>query len=428
MNQITRKDGVYCVIKSIKLRIYPNKTQLKIINNTLGACNFVKNKFLEYNKNNHAKGKKFTNGYNFSKIINKLKKDDDNKYTWLQGISSTAIQHAIMDKDKAYEDFFIHDKGFPKFKSRKRMNKESYYFINQNHTYYITKNSVKLPKLKKVRITNADQLPDEYSIISGRIIRHYDKYYVMFIYDEYNDNKDIIKRDIKLGIDLGIKDYAIIYDGKEYRHFKHFKELATYTKLNKRIINLQRVISKKVEYNYGRKLNLYLDKYHKEPSETEKRIMKGEAYNFSNIRRLFIKINKIRVKLTNIRDNFIKQLVNKLTARIKPSKINIEDLDISSMLENDKSHNLHRRTQDSSFYKFKIHLINKCTEYGIKIRLVNTYYPSTKLCSKCGKKNKDIKLEDRTFVCKKCGMTMDRDENAAINIYNCKREYYKVIA
>lgn len=77
MNQITRKDGVYCVIKSIKLRIYPNKTQLKIINNTLGACNFVKNKFLEYNKNNHAKGKKFTNGYNFSKIINKLKKDDD---------------------------------------------------------------------------------------------------------------------------------------------------------------------------------------------------------------------------------------------------------------------------------------------------------------------------------------------------------------
>jgi len=220
MNQINRKDGVYCLIKSIKLRIYPNKTQLKIINNTLGACNFVKNKFLEYNKNNHKEGKKFTDGYEFSKIINKLKKDDDNKYSWLKDISSTAIQHAIMDKDKAYEDFFNHNKGFPKFKSRKRINKESYYFINQNHTYYITKNSVKLPKLKKVRITNGDQLPDEYSIISGRIIRYYDKYYVRFIYDdEYNDNKDIIKRDIKLGIDLGIKDYAVIYDGEKYHHF-----------------------------------------------------------------------------------------------------------------------------------------------------------------------------------------------------------------
>ena len=203
------------MIKSIKLRIYPNNTQLKIINNTLGACNFVKNKFLEYNINNYKKDAKFTNRYDFSKIINKLKKDDDNKYSWLKDISSTAIQHAIMDKDKAYEDFFNHNKGFPKFKSRKRINKESYYFINQNHTYYITKNSVKLPKLKKVRITNGDQLPDEYSIISGRIIRHYDKYYVRFIYDdEYNDNKDIIKRDIKLGIDLGIKDYAVIYDGK----------------------------------------------------------------------------------------------------------------------------------------------------------------------------------------------------------------------
>ena len=427
MNQINRKDSVYYVIKSIKLRIYPNKTQLKIINNTLGACNFVKNKFLEYNKNNHAKDKKFTSGYEFSKIINKLKKEDDNKYSWLKGISST-IQHAIMDKDKAYEDFFNHNKGFPKFKSRKRINKESYYFINQNHTYYITKNSVKLPKLKKVRITNGDQLPDESSIISGRIIRHYDKYYVMFIYDEYNDNKDIIKNDIKLGIDLGVKDYATIYDGNKCHHYKHFKDDNKYKKLNERIIKLQRVISKKVDYNYGKLLNEYLDKYHKEPSEKEKNEMKGYAYNSSNIRRIFIKINKIKVKLTNIIDNFIKQLVNKLTARIKPSKINIEDLDISSMLENDKSHNLHRRTQDSSFYKFRLYLINKCLEYGIKLRLVDTYYPSTKLCSKCGKNNKDIKLEDRTYVCDECGMTMDRDENASINIYNCKRKYYKVIA
>ena len=97
------------------------------------------------------------------------------------------------------------------------------------------------------------------------------------------------------------------------------------------------------------------------------------------------------------------------------------------MLKNDKSRRLHRLTQESSFYKFKTHLINKCKEYGIKLRLVNTYYPSTQLCSKCGKKNK-LKLEDRIYKCKKCDMSMDRDENAAINIYNCKSDYYKVIA
>lgn len=152
--------------------------------------------------------------------------------------------------------------------------------------------------------------------------------------------------------------------------------------------------------------------------------MKGKAYNSYNIRRIFKKINRLRVKLTNLKDDFIKQLVHYLTAIIKPEKINIEDLDVSSMLENDESRRLHRYVQESNFYKFRMLLINKCKEYGIKLRLINTYYPSTQLCSKCGKKNTDIKLEDRTFTCKKCGMSMDRDENAAINIYNCKREYY----
>ena len=113
------------MIKSIKLRIYPNKTQLKIINDTLGACNFVKNKFLEYNLNNHKEGKKFTDGYDFSKIINKLKKEDS-KFLWLDSISSKAIKDAIISKDKAYLAFFNGKKGFPKFKSRKRINKESY--------------------------------------------------------------------------------------------------------------------------------------------------------------------------------------------------------------------------------------------------------------------------------------------------------------
>ena len=414
------------MIKSIILRIYPNKTQLKIINDTLGACNSIKNKYLEYNINNYKNGRNFITGYDFSKIVNKLKKEDD-KYSWLNNISSKAIKEAIVSKEKAFISFFKKKKGFPRFKSRKRMNKESYYFIKDN-IHYISKNIIKLPILKKVRISNDTDLPDEYSIISGRVIRHYNKYYVKFIYDDkYNDNKDIIKNNIKLGIDLGVKEYAIIYDGNDFYHIKHFKDLATYKKLNDRIDKLQKVVSKKAEYNYGKKLNNYLNEYHKEPNETEKITMKGESYNSSKIRRIFNKINKIRVKLANIKGDYINQLVNYLTARIKPMKINIEDLDISSMLEdNSTSHKLHRSTQDSCFYKFRTLLINKCKEYGIKLRLVNTFYPSTQKCSKCGKKNKDITLEDRTFVCKKCGMTMDRDENSAINIYNC--EDYEEIA
>ena len=414
------------MIKSIKLRIYPNKTQLKIINNTLGACNYIKNKYLEYNIDNYKKDKKFITGYTFINYVTKLKKEDS-EYSWLKGISSKAIQEAILTKEKAYKSFFNNKRGFPKFKSRKRMNKESYYFINENHTYRISKNSVVLPKLKKVRITNANLIPDESNIHFGRIIRHYDKYYVLFIYNTDN-NKDIVKNDIKLGIDLGVKDYAIIYDGEICHHYKHFKELDKYKKLNERIIKLQKTISKKVEYNYGKLLNNYLNKYNKEPNDMEKNKMKGLSYNSSNIRRIFNKINKSKVKLTNIRDNYIKQLVNKLTARIKPSKINIEDLDISNMIENDESHRLHRLIVESNFYKFKTHLTNKCIEYGIKLRLINQYYPSTKLCSNCGSKNNHIRLIDRTYICNECELIMDRDENSAINIYNCKSKYYEEIA
>ena len=418
------------MIKSIKLRIYPNKTQLEIINETLRACHFVKNEYLGFNKNNHREGKKFISAYDFSKIINKLKKGDDPRYTWLDGISSPAITHAIMDKERAYNDFFDKKKGYPKFKKRKRINKESYYFVNERHNYYITKNSVVLPKIKRVRITHSDQLPVESTIKSGRIMRQYDKYYVVFIYnDEFNDNKDIIKNDIKLGIDLGVKNFATIYDGSRFYHINHFKDLDKYKRLTTRKTKLQQVVSKKAEYNYGRLLNNYLTEHGEVPNTEMKNKLKGKAYNTSNIRRIHIKINKINVKLSNIKDDYIKKLVNWLTAKVKPSQINIEDLDISNMIENDDtSHGLHRLVQESNFYKFRMHLINKCKEYGIKLVLVDTHYPSTKRCSCCGKKNKDIKLEDRIFVCKKCGMTMDRDENAAINIYNCKPKYYKEIA
>ena len=415
------------MVKSIKLRIYPNKTQLKIINRTLGACNFAKNEYLKYNKNSHDKGESFITGYDFSKILNKLKKEDED-YIWLNEISSKAIKDAIMSKEKAYRVFFKKKKGFPKFKSRKRINKESYFFIKDN-IHYINKNIIKLPILKRVRIINSNQLPDKDSITSGRIVRHYDKYYVMFIYnDEFNDNKDIVKNDIKLGIDLGIKDYATIYDGNRFYHINHFKDLDKYKKLTERKTKLQQVISKKAEYNYGKLLNNYLDTHKEVPNETQKKKLRKESYQTSNIRRIYLKINKINRKLTNIRDNYIKQLVNWLTARLKPYQINIEDLDISDMIENDSSHGLHRLIAESNFYKFRMHLTNKCKEYGIKLVLVDQYYPSTQICSCCGKRNKHIKLSDRTFRCDKCGLIMDRDENSGINIINCKSKYYTEIA
>lgn len=156
--------------------------------------------------------------------------------------------------------------------------------------------------------------------------------------------------------------------------------------------------------------------------------MRKESYNTSNIRRVVLKINKSKVKVSNIEDNFIKHLVNELTVKIKPSEINIENLDIDNMIEGVSSYGLSGLIKESNFHKFKNHLINKCKEYGIKLRLVNSNYPYAKKCSKCGNTDTNIRFSDRTFRCDECGSVINVYENAAINIYNCTSDDYEEVA
>jgi len=406
------------MIKSVKLRIYPNKHQLNLINNTLSCCRYIKNSYIAYNIKEYKENGKFINGYEYSKIINKLKKTDDD-FLWIRKYSSKAIKEAIMNTEKSFKEFFKKNRGFPKFKSRKRINKESYYFIKNNIHYTDNKNIIKLPILKKIRITNSKSLPNRDSIISGRIIREYNKYYVLFIYNY--DNKRIPLTDTKLGIDLGIKNYAIIYNGNTIYKTNHYKDYKKYKYYENKINKLMSIISNKVETNYGKLLNKYYDKYHSTPNEVYKNIMKGESYNSSRIRLLFNKIRNCNNKLNNIREDFIKKLINDLTAKTKPNCITIEDLDISDMISNDNNttHTLHKLVMYSKFYYFKSYLINKCNEYSIKLRSLDKYYPSTKKCSCCGNKQ-TISLSDRVFICNSCGYEVDRDVNAAINIYNAK--------
>lgn len=322
-----------------------------------------------------------------------------------------------MNMEKSFKEFFKKKKGFPKFKSRKRLNKESYYFIGDSIHYTDNKNIIKLPILKKIRITDSKSLPDINTIISGRIIREYDKYYVLFIYNY--DNKQIYLNNTKLGIDLGIKNYVTIYDGNGAYKTNHYKDYERYKYYENKINRLMSIISNKVETNYGKLLNKYYDKHHSTPNEVYKNKMKGNSYNSSRIRLLFNKIRKYNNKLNNIREDFIKKLINTLTAKTKPNCITIEDLDISDMISNDSTHTLHKLIMYSNFHYFKSHLINKCKEYGIKLRLLDKYYPSTKRCSICGNKQ-HISLSDRVFTCKSCGYEIDRDINAAINIYSVK--------
>ena len=155
--------------------------------------------------------------------------------------------------------------------------------------------------------------------------------------------------------------------------------------------------------------------------------MKGESYHTSNIRKLKKRISRLHEILHNIRIDFINKLVYRLVTRTKPHSITIEDLSVSNMLQDDSTSKLHELLQDSMMYYFRQCITNKCLEYNIELRIANRFYASSKICSCCGHKNKDLKLSDRTYICPSCGYEEDRDMNAAINLCNLKKKYYTVI-
>ena len=418
------------MIKTVKLRIYPNKSQIKIINGTLGCCRYIYNKYIESNITSYETSNKFISGYEFSKDINWLKKNNDD-YNWIKKYSSKAIKDTIMNAEKSFKRFFKSKKGFPKFKSRKRIHKESYFFI-KNHINYIKYNIIKIPILGKIRITQNYDLPNIRGITSGRVIREYNKYYIMLIY-EYN-NEYLNLNDNSLGVDLGLKNYCTIANSSYdigTGIIKHFKNNPRYKKISDKIIKLQQIISKKAEINYYRLLNRWLDNNPtKELSENYKNIMKGKSYNSSQIRKLFKKIRVLKSKLNNIRYDFINKTVHMLTAITKPRCITVEDLNILDMIKHNgtKDTKLHKAIQESSFYSFKIKLLNKCLEYGIKFRMVSQWYPSTKKCFICNHKFKNITLNDRTLYCPNCGLEIDRDVNAAYNMLNVKDRYCEIVS
>ena len=322
-------------------------------------------------------------------------------------------------------------KDFPKFKSRKRIHKESYYFI-KDQVNYIKHNIIKIPILGRIRITQNYDLPNIEDIISGRVIREYNKYYIMLIYEYNNEYLDL--NDNSLGVDLGLKNYCTVANSSYNTGtcvVKHFKNNPKYKKISDKIIKLQQIISKKVEINYYRLLNRWLDNNPtKELSENYKNIMKGESYNSSQIRKIFKKIRVLKSKLNNIRYDFINKTVHMLTAITKPRCITVEDLNVMDMIKHNgtKDTKLHKSIQESSFYSFKIKLLNKCLEYGIKFRIVTRWYPSTKKCFICNHKFKDITLKDRTLYCPNCGLEIDRDINAAYNMLNVKDKYCEIVS
>lgn len=244
-----------------------------------------------------------------------------------------------------------------------------------------------------VRLKEYGYVPLNAKVYSGTVSQQADRYYVSILVEEENDiNNSSYSEGI--GIDLGLKEFAIISNGTTY---KNINKTAKVKKLEKKLIREQRSLSRKYE-------SLKKQKNKKE----------GEATR-QNIQKQVLKVQKIYRRLYNIRTDYINKIVAEIV-KTKPEYVTIEDLNVSGMMKNK---HLSKAIASQKFSEFRTKLISKCKNNDIEVRLVNRFYPSSKLCNKCGKIKKDLKLSDRVYKCE-CGYIEDRDLNASFNLRDTK--------
>ena len=384
--------------RAIKIELKLTVAQKIKVCQTIGTERFIYNEYIKYNQEQYKLGNKFISANDFSKYLNNIYLPNNPDKKWIKDVSSKSVKQAIIYGEQAFKRFFKGLSSFPIFK-KKGKNELGAYFVKNNKTdFEFCRHKIKIPTLKFVRVKEYGYIPKNTNIKSGTITKIADKYFLSLIIEV----KDVVKTEntsIKgLGIDLGIKDTVICSDGKIFKNINKTKKVK---KLKKKLKREQRKMSRSIEYSKSKKIKL------------------KECKNFN---RKKLKVQKLFYRLNCIRDDYNNKIVDEIT-RAKLKYITIEDLKVSNMMKNK---HLSKAIQEQNFYAIRTKLINKCKERNIELRLVDTFYPSSKTCSCCGEIKKDLKLNDRIYKCCNCGLEIDRDYNASINLEKAK--IYKVIA
>ena len=369
------------MLRAIKIRLYPNKTQEQTLQKVLGCYRFVYNHMLARKQEAYKADKTNLSLCDLSKYFHGTLLEDE-KYVWLKEQNTKVMKQAIRQMLTAYYKFFKEHKGFPKFKSKRDKQSALFQFdaISKKNTFEARK--ITLTKnLKNIKFRCSDLYHKRLqrykdSIRSATLSKTKSGCYTLSILVEMNDNELVKfnKTGCDVGIDLGVKDFVITSNGEVFEN-KHF-----YKKDEKRLAKLQRQLSKK---------------------------RKGS----SNFHKQCKRIAKVFETITHKKENYIHSVVNYLLRHY--DTIYMEDLNTSGMMKN---HKLAKAIQEVGFFKFKTVLTNKALQNDKKVILIGRYYPSSKTCSKCGYIHKDLKLQDRQWQCPNCGSYHDRDLNAAVNI------------
>ena len=375
------------MLKSFKTEINPTEEQKIKIRKTIGTCRYIYNFYLAHNKELHDNGEKFMSSASFRKWLNNEYLPKNPEYSWIKEAYSKAVTQSVNNAQTAFTRFFKHQSAFPNYKKKGKSDVKMYFVKNNPKDCFCERHRINIPTLGWVRIKEKGYIPttkDGYVIKSGSVSIKADKFYVSVLV-EIPDAGIASNSNEGIGIDLGLKDFAIVSNGKTY---KNINKSARLKKLEKQLIREQRCLSRKYE-----------------------NLKKGEVTQRANIQKQKLKVQKLHHKIDNIRTDYINKTIAEIV-KTKPSYITIEDLNVKGMMKN---RHLSKAVASQKFYEFRVKLQAKCNENGIELRVVDRWYPSSKICHRCGTIKKGLKLSDRIFKCS-CGYIEDRDFNASLNL------------
>ena len=377
-----------------KTEINPNPEQVIKIKKTIGVCRFIYNFYISENQKAYKNDMPFIIAFSFSKWLNNEFIPNNPDYLWIKGVSSKSVKQSIVYAERAFKKFFKKESKFPRFKKKNKSNVKMYFVKNSKSDCLCERHRIKIPTLGWIKLKEKGYIPtskDGYTVKSGAISYKAGRYYISCLVDI----KELPKQDLNsfgLGIDLGLEKFAVISNGDVYKNINKTNKIK---QLEKKLRREQKCLSRKYEQLKNNK--------------------KGESTH-KNIQKQKLKVQKIHLKLSNIRTDYINKIINELV-KTKPAYITIEDLNISGMMKNKY---LSKSISNQKFYEFRQKLFNKCNFYGIELRIADRFYPSSKICHKCGNIKKDLKLSDRVYKCSACGEIIDRDLNASLNLRDTK--------